>query len=200
MHRNSKHYEQAFAARLRESQTPYISVDEARRTLLPKGARLRELDLADDPLAGSIRGSRTTLKSFDFVVYGSARNLLVEVKGRQGPRGASPHRQKSSRLENWVTRDDLASLRAWERLFGDGFDAVLVFVYACEDSLALAQFEETIEHDDMRYGIRAAPVNDYVAHMKTRSPRWGTVDVPASHFSQIAGPLGALAGCAPTLV
>ncbi len=61
------HYERAFEAYLRERRIPYVAVNEARKALLPHGARLR-LDGAGD--AGP------DLKSFDFVVYGENTNML----------------------------------------------------------------------------------------------------------------------------
>src|SRR5690349_17677847 len=104
--RRSLHYEAAFAHYLREARIPYVAVDEARKTLIPPAAH-----------------APGALKSFDFVLYGPGQNLLVDVKGRRlAP--PSAHRP-SRRLECWATRDDLDSLLAWERLFGEGFAAAL---------------------------------------------------------------------------
>jgi len=112
------HYEQAFEHYLRSNRVPYVAVDEARKALLP----------ADEP-PGS-------LKSFDFVVYGPSRNLLLDVKGRKYS-GRS-----GRRMENWVTRDDIDGLERWGRLFGEGFEPTFIFVYWCQAQPPDALFEE----------------------------------------------------------
>lgn len=159
--------------------------------------------------AGAARhGARQTgqtspgaLKSFDFVLYGEGTNLLAEVKGRRigarAPRkGASPEPGRaarlgtaSRRLECWCTRDDVESLQRWERLFGSGFDAALVFVYWCDEMPPDALFEEVFEHHDRWYAIRTVLVGAYARMMRTRSPKWGTVDVAPRTFDQICLPL-----------
>jgi len=55
-------------------------------------------------------------------------NFVVEVKGKRG-KNAEGRRD----WENWVTTDDLDGLARWQTMFGPGFRALLVFVYA-EDS------------------------------------------------------------------
>ena len=171
------HYERAFEAYLRQRRIPYVAVNEARKALLPPGARLR-LDGAGD--AGA------DLKSFDFVVYGDNTNLLIEIKGRKVPARKSPG--AGARLESWVTLDDVASLRAWQRLFGPGYEGAFVFVYHCENQPPDALFQEVIEHDRRWYALRAISLDDYAASMKTRSPRWRTVDLPRAAFDRISRP------------
>ena len=59
------------------------------------------------------------------------RSLDRELKGRKattGPRGARSAARRG-RLENWVTREDVRSMLAWEQLFGPGFTAAFVFLY-----------------------------------------------------------------------
>ncbi|MFT3683972.1 MAG: HYExAFE family protein [Phycisphaerales bacterium] len=70
------HGERAFEAFLRARRMPYVSVNEARRTLVSPEAM----------------GGSPDLKSFDFVVYTAASsagrtgaNLLVDVKCRRLP-------------------------------------------------------------------------------------------------------------------
>ena len=83
---------------------PYIAVDEARRSLVPDGS----------------------LKSLDFIVSPpGGPSWLVDVKGRRFPSGDEHHQY----WKNWSTRDDLRSLAAWQRHFGDGFCPLLVFAY-----------------------------------------------------------------------
>ncbi|MFI4897655.1 MAG: HYExAFE family protein [Phycisphaerales bacterium JB059] len=172
------HYERAFESYLRQRRIPYVAVNEARKALLPPDARLRLHGAGE---AGS------DLKSFDFVVYGDNTNLLIEIKGRKIPaRGNS-----SPRLENWVTRDDVASLGAWQRLFGPGYEGHFVFVYQCERQPPDALFQEVIEREGRWYALRAVALDEYAAGMKTRSPRWGTVDLPRAVFDRISRPFSA---------
>lgn len=166
------HYEVAFEAYLRERRVPYISIDEARRAILPGIAPLR---VEEGP----------ALKAFDFVVYGHSENLLLEVKGR---RLARAQRGRAPRLESWATRDDIHSLRAWASLFGAGFRAMLVFVYWCEDQPPDALFAEAFAHRNRSYAIRCVDVEAYASVMKPRSPKWGTVDLPTRVFESVSQP------------
>ena len=143
MGQSRHHYEQALEAHLRARRIPYISVNEARRTLLPADA---DLSIADP---ASESGRRVALKSFDFVIYGEPTNLLVDVKGRKVKAG-SP-----GRLESWVTEDDVEALTRWEQLFGEGFRAAFVFIYWCEDQPADALFQEIFEHRGRWYAVRS---------------------------------------------
>lgn len=81
------HYERAVADFLGTESVPYLRVDEARRSAFA-GAKL---------------------KSFDLVVYPErGTNILVDVKGRKWP-----YLNRSGRRywENWVTAEDLESLK-----------------------------------------------------------------------------------------
>lgn len=160
------HYDRAFEHFLRARRVPYVAVDEARKTLLPR-AGIPDADPA--------------LKSFDFVIYGEAGNLLVDVKGRRVS-------GRGTRLESWVTLDDVESLRRWEGLFGPGFEAAFVFMYWWAEQPADALFQEVIEHQEQWYALRAVRVGDYARLMKLRSARWRTVDVPSREFARISHP------------
>ncbi|MCB9844991.1 MAG: HYExAFE family protein [Phycisphaeraceae bacterium] len=162
------HYEQAFEAFLRDRRIPYVSVDDARKSLLPGGV-----------------GEPGSLKSFDYVLYGEVENLLVEVKGRRVGGAVGSRR----RLENWVTAEDLRSLTAWEGLFGPGFAAALVFVYWCEGQPPDGLFQEVIDWRDRWYAVRVMRLADYVPHAKVRSRKWGTVDLPREAFERLSHPL-----------
>lgn len=140
------------------------------------------------------------LKSFDFVLYGEGTNLLAEIKGRRiAPArrsattkalGATTKASSASpRLECWCTRDDVESLQRWERLFGSGFEGAIVFIYWCDELPPDALFEEVFEHRDRWYAIRTVLVGPYARAMKTRSPKWGTVDLAARAFDQLCMPL-----------
>jgi len=182
------HYEQAFGAYLRSRRTPYVSVHEARKALLPQGASLN-IQPAGEPNGRNGAGADRPihLKSFDFVVYGEPINHLVDVKGRKIPRRSSKALARS-RLESWVTQDDVDSLRTWEHLFGEGFRAGFVFVYWCDEQPPAALFEEIFEHRGQWYALRAVTLADYVEAMRPRSARWRTVHVPTERFERISRP------------
>ncbi len=178
-------YERAFEAHLRQVGTPYVSVNEARRALLPEGARLDlECGVGDDgePL-------RSTLKNFDFVVYGPETHLLVDVKGRKIGARRARGSCAPGRLESWVTEDDVESLGVWESVFGEGFKAAFVFLYQCEAQPPAALFQEIFEHQGRWYAVRAVGLDAYRESMKQRSLRWRTVHVPTAAFERISQPL-----------
>lgn len=161
------HYECAFEEFLRARRIPYVAVDEARKELLPSHHYLGT-DRADP-----------SLKSFDFVVYGGAGNLLIDIKGR---------RASGRRLESWTTLEDVESLRRWEGLFGAGFEAAFVFLYASEEQPPDALFAEIMEYRGTWYALRVVLLRDYARVMKLRSQRWRTVDIPGNVFSRISHP------------
>ena len=159
------HYDVAFEKYLREKQIPYVAVDEAKRAL----------DKAYPPVS---------LKSFDFVVYSQqGPNLLVDVKGRK-------HSGRSSKaLDNWVTQNDVDSLVQWEKIFGNGFVGAFAFLYWCDVQPPDALFTEIFESGDRWYALLAITLTDYRAHLKRRSARWDTVNMPAERFAKLSRPL-----------
>ena len=99
----SSHYEAAFEAFIRDRGIPCVAVDEAKRALFVNAK----------------------LKSFDFVVYSkNGPNLLIDVKGRQ-----LRNRSTRSSFETWATEQDVNDLMQWEQVFGDGYKALLTFIY-----------------------------------------------------------------------
>jgi hypothetical protein len=165
------HYEQAFEHYLRSNRVPYVAVDEAKKALLPgeKGA--------------------AALKSFDFVVYGPERNLLVDVKGRMFGRADDDAALMSNRrFENWVTREDVDGLTHWQRLFGDEFTAIFVFIYCLRQQPPDALFEEIFAYGERWYALREASLEDYRREMMPRSKKWDTLSVPAATFRRISRP------------
>ena len=156
------HYDAAFEHYLRAKKIPYVSVDEARRSL-----------------HGPVK-----LKNFDFVVYGqSGPNLLVDVKGRK-------HSGRSHRaLDNWVTDQDVQDLQHWQHVFGPGFKAAFVFLYWCDAQPPDALFLETFAYKDRWYAVLAAMLDEYSAHARPRSAKWNTVHTPAAAFHRISHPL-----------
>ncbi len=197
------HYERAFEGFLRARRIPYVAVDEARKSLVPAGVAASSPDNTTGP----------ALKSFDFVIYGNppgsagtpglahsgpdGANLLIDIKGRRvgrrkaGAAASSDDALRIGRLESWVTMEDVRSLTEWEKLFGEGFQAAFVFVYACDVQPPDALFQEVFEHAGAWYALRVVTVTQYARHMKVRSPRWGTVDIARRAFEHISQPLTA---------
>lgn len=162
----SNHYEAAFEAYLQWHRHCYVAVDESRRALF----------------------GDTPLKSLDFIVYGSGgARLLIDVKGRRFPTGGEGKQRRV--WESWSTRDDLSSLEQWAELFGPGFRGLLVFIY---DVLPAVELPEGVPDlwtwRGRRYLLRAVAADDYRAHMRVRSPKWGTVALPNAVFRELARP------------
>ena len=205
MRQRRVHYEQAFEKYLRQQGVSYVAVDEAHRAraqaVAPAVAApgLATADSAaeaaavpnpgpsrDGPAAEatvSRGGGGGTLKNFDFLVYApSGPNLLVDVKGRKhaGRRGRM--------LDNWVTESDVSSMRTWQRYFGPGFRAVFAFLYWCDHQPPDALFLELFEYRRRWYAMLAIEVDDYLTHMRPRSGRWGTVNMPAEAYHRLSRP------------
>ncbi len=160
----SIHYEAAFEDYLRAKGWPYVAVDEAKKALF----------------AGS------AIKSFDFLVYSSSGpNLLTDVKGRKFPDGVTGKQRGASRAwENWITQQDVEGLREWEKVFGSGFQAVIIFAYWLQGPPSRVPFADVHFHKDKHYAFVAIPLSDYVAMAKVRSRKWQTLTVPAAMFSK----------------
>lgn len=202
-----RHYERAFHEYLRRSSLAYVSIDQVRAQLLPPlrsvpRSNRRSVEAASD--AADAPQDETSIKFFDFVIYDHAAspdekptNLLVELKGRRigtfsmrdGKEDRAP--RPAARMECWTTRGDISSLLEWEKLFGDAFQACVVFVYWCDDEPPAPLFQEVFEFEHRWYALRSIPVKTYVQHMKVRSPRWGTLDIPQNIFEQVSHPFAA---------
>jgi hypothetical protein len=155
------HYEAAFEAFLRERRIPYVAVDEAKKALF----------------------ANAKLKSFDFVVYPQNKpRLLVDVKGR-----SLRNRAKRSGFETWTTEADVKDLLQWEQVFGDGFTAVLVFVYWIDPPLTPEP--GMFEFRDRWYMLVGVDLAEYRDHMRRRSAKWETVCLPAEDFRSLARPV-----------
>ena len=160
------HYEAAFENYLQAKGWPYVAVDEAKKAVF----------------------GRASLKSFDFVVYSeTGPNLLVEVKGRKFPGSGEGRRKSASRAwENWVTRDDVDSMRQWEQVFGRDFLGLLVFAYWLQGQPTEAPFDDVHAFRGRFYAFVGIPSATYVAMARPRSARWQTITVPARQFAQRA--------------
>jgi hypothetical protein len=162
----SNHYEAAFEGYLQRHRLCYVAVDETRRAVL-----------GDVPL-----------KSLDFVVYGeSGARLLVDVKGRRFPVG--PEDRPRHVWESWSTADDVRGLQNWTRVFGDGYQGLLVFIYHVLPLVEMGDDTEDLWFfRGKRYLLRAVSVDQYQAHMHVRSPKWKTVGLPRSAFGKVVRP------------
>jgi hypothetical protein len=168
----SIHYEAAFEAYLRHRGIPYVAVDEAKRALF-----------AD-----------AKLKSFDFVVYSKrGPNLLVDIKGRQcksrggaGSRGGGAGSGRAS-LQTWAAEQDIMDLSQWEQVFGDGFKAILIFMYWID--APLTPEPGMFEHRDRWYLLMGVDLAEYRNAMRRRSSKWATVSLRSEDFRQLARPI-----------
>jgi hypothetical protein len=161
-------YEAAFEEYLRSRRIPYVAVDESKRSLLGDG----------------------TLKSLDFIVSpADGVSWLVDVKGRRFPTASGEGKQY---WKNWSTRDDLRSLAAWKRLFGGGFQGLLVFAYDVLGDRAPLPAEQLFTHRGALYGFLAVRLEDYAFHARPISLAWDTVAMPTARFRQLAVPIETL--------
>ena len=159
----TNHYDCAFEAYLRRARCSYVAVDETRRALL----------------------AEVSLKSVDFVVTGGSINRLVDIKGRRFPSGPTG---TGATWENWVTRDDIDSLTEWQKTFGGGFRSALVFAYHIVNESSRSQHSELFEFHGRTYAFYGVEVEPFAAVMRQRSPKWGTVSLPADQYRQLRTP------------
>jgi hypothetical protein len=155
------HYEAAFEAFLRDRGIPCVAVDEAKKALF----------------------ANAKLKSFDFVVYSkNGPNLLVDVKGRQ-----LKNRSKRTGFETWATEQDVNDLMQWQDVFGEGYKAVLTFIYWIDTPLHPEP--GMYEHRGRWYWLMGVDLIEYRTHMRRRSVKWETVSLPAEDFRALAKPI-----------
>jgi hypothetical protein len=162
----SNHYEVAFEAYLQHHGLCYVAVDETRRALL-----------GDAPV-----------KSLDFLVFGGAARLVVDVKGRRFPAG--PPKRRRFVWECWAEMDDIDGLVRWSALAGAEYRGLLVFAYHLLPEVDLPESTPDLwVCRGRRYLFRAVDVLDYRHHMRRRSPRWRTVTLPLAVYRSLVRPL-----------
>jgi len=175
MANRENHYEAAFEAYLRDRRVPYVAVDEARRALVADGS----------------------LKSLDFIVSsGHGPSWLIDVKGRRFPSGDVSQQY----WKNWSTRDDLRSLAAWQRHFGENFCPLLVFAYLVVGDRSPLPSEQLFEFRNQRYGFVAIRLLDYAPLARPLSTSWDTVSVSTPLFRERAVAFETLLGDSPSPV
>ncbi len=161
MANRDNHYEAAFEEYLRARRTPYVAVDERRRSLMSGGS----------------------LKSLDFIVSPPGRrSWLIDVKGRRFPSGD----EQKQYWKNWSTRDDLRSLARWEQLFGEGFSSLLVFAYHLVADRAPLRADQLFEFRGGLYAFVGIRLSDYAPHARPISESWDTVAMPTALFRATA--------------
>lgn len=159
--KSDNHYEAAFDAFLRQRGCAVVPVVEVRRSYLDAEA----------------------VKSPDFIALGPHDSkLVIDVKGRKfGPRHV---------WHNWCEKQDVVSLTRWTGHLGDGFRGVLAFVYHLAADVRLAaSTPDLFAHRGELFLVRGVNIDDYRRHMRTRSPRWGTVHLAADDFRTLVKPM-----------
>ncbi len=174
--KRDNHYEVAFEAFLRSRRVPFIAIDEAKRTLL-----------GDEKV-----------KSLDFIIVGpDDAKLVVDVKGRRYPGGTAEKPKKT--WQNWATLEDIDGLDRWAALLGNGFRGVIAFAYHIAPPFVLPDnTTDAYQHHDDVYLMRGIASVDYRKQMTVRSPKWGTVGLPAKAFRSLVKPFTSLLATAAT--
>jgi hypothetical protein len=162
----SNPYEAAFEGYLKTNGLCYVGIDEGRRAFL----------------------GEMPVKNLDFIVLGACGSrLLVDVKGRKFPGG--PSDKPRYVWENWATQDDLTGLRRWTEVFGNGYVPLLLFMYQIGPTVELpADTLDVWTFREQLYLLRAVTLDEYLAHMKVRSPKWATVNLPGPAYRTLARP------------
>ena len=194
------HYEKAFETWLRRRRTPFVAIEQVRRSADREGP----------------------IKSFDFLVHAGRRHYVVDVKGRRFPTVSAG---RETWWENWIHWDDLEGLFAWEQHFGESYEGLLVFCYwlqlpppvtlplenrgesrdgpgsgTCETGRCSASEREDRDGprsgtvpifslDGRDYLMVAVPARVFAEHCRKRSARWKAVHVPEKVFTGIIRPV-----------
>ncbi len=162
-------YEIAFERYLRSINRPFLSNRQERRFLMPDGA---------------------TLKNFDAIVSdANGRNWIVDVKGRLFPGG----RRAAKYWKNWTTRDDLVGLLKWEDILSVGGReyrdrSAFVFAYRAVGKKLPDVKERLFLYRGFHYAFLVVPVKVFLQESKLVSPRWGTYEICATRFRELAVP------------
>jgi hypothetical protein len=157
-------YEEVFENWLIENHLQYAPVDQQKRKLF----------------------ARNKIKSFDFILYPTdSPPVMTEIKGRVFKGKSLENR---SGLECWVTLDDVKSLMQWELIFDEEIKTAFVFVYKIMNVDVETDGADIFDFAGSRYFFYTVELDSYREFMKTRSPKWNTVTLPADRFRELAVP------------
>ena len=165
MKRNNP-YEIAFEAYLRNKRVGFLTVDEARRSLLGEEG----------------------VKSLDFLIVGpKSAKLVVDVKGRRFPGGRPEQPRKV--WQSWTTLDDITGLDRWAAELGSPFRGIIAFVYHIVPPFTVPDdTPDRFVHKGETYLMRGILVEQYRPRMRTRSERWNTVHLAQQDFRELVRP------------
>jgi hypothetical protein len=134
----------------------------------------------DERVRPDVGGRR--LKNFDFLVSGADAVFAIDVKGRRG----SP----------WITRDDLFSLMAWDRLLDGAAQPALLFAFYAPGARLPARMNDVPAMDHVAetgtYRFCLLRIEDAQRLARPRSTRWGTYGFEWKAFCRAALPVDAL--------
>ena len=158
------HYERAFENWLIDNSIKHLTIDQTKKAEF----------------------SRAKIKSFDFLLYpNDDRIIIAEIKGRKFT-GTSLANLTS--LESWVTVDDCLGLSRWAKKLGQKHISVFIFAYKFENIDVDFDGRGVFHFGDDRYIFFCFGLDDYCSNMKTRSPKWRTVNLSADNFRKLAIP------------
>lgn len=153
--------------------------------LLEHGLNALAVDESRRPLWGE-----RELKNFDFLVNGAERVYAIDLKGR--------------RETPWITRLDMFSMMAWQRLLGQAAHPAFVFAFFHahgSDAGRIARLDATERVTPAGvYRFVLLELADAQRLARPRSERWGTLGFGWNGFARAAVPLelalglGSLAG------
>ncbi len=156
------HYEQAFERWLIDNKIKYTAVNQSKRSEF----------------------QNSKIKSFDFLIHPpNQAPIITEIKGRTF-KGDSF--ENMAGMECWVSTEDVDGLTNWQKVLGENHRTVFVFAYKI--TKVDVDFDGHIPYDykSRKYVFFAVNLDDYKKFMKTRSPRWRTVNLSADKFRQCA--------------
>ena len=162
------HYERAFESWLIDNHIEYVPAGDQHKPVF----------------------ERSSLKSFDFLLCpASGRKIIAEVKGRhfKGTTLAN-----LSRLECWVTTEDVDGLVDWQKTLGPDYDAAFIFAYKVQKVDVDFDGREVFDFDEGHYLFLGVRLADYIKYMKQRSPKWKTINLSAEKFRLCARPVNVL--------
>lgn len=159
------HYEAVFEKILRDSEVPYIAINEFKRPII----------------------SGRAIKNFDFIVYSRKGKYLVDIKGKFFP--YEYKKELPNYWENWLSEDDLEGLKLWQKIFGKDFQSIIVYPYLIKYEKDIKNFDNVCCFKNKTYGIVGIYLKDYLKNTKKRSQKWHAIYVSRDKFRKLARPI-----------